>query len=213
MLARMDGLIDEVLRFWFGDAPATTTEDYGKQMKRWFMGGAALDAEIQQRFGALVERALAGELEGWARTPRGRLALILLLDQFTRSIYRDDPRTYAGDAAAQRLAAAALDGDDARQLPVHERHFLIMPFIHAEDLAMQERGVAEMAKLVAEAAPFQRPVLAMGTEQTAKYREIIARFGRFPHRNAILGRTSTPDEVTFLADWESKKRPKGLESQ
>lgn len=212
MLAGMDGLIDEVLRFWFGDAPPTTTEQHRGQMKRWFMGGPALDGEIRDRFGPLVERALRGELDGWASTTRGRLALILLLDQFTRSIYRDDPKAYAGDPAAQRLALEALDRGLERELPAHERHFLIMPIVHAEDLALQRRAVTEMAKLVDDAAPALKPTLGMGNEQTTKYRDIIAKFGRFPHRNAILGRASTPDEEAFLVDWNAKMRPKGAES-
>lgn len=206
----LPAMIDDILAFWFGE-PATTTEEYGRKMRRWFMGGPALDAEIRDRFGSLVERALAGELDHWAQTTRGRLALILLLDQFTRSVYRDDPRTYAGDARAQALCVEAYDRGLDRELPFEQRHFLMMPMLHAENLALQERAVATMDALVAESEPFQRPVLAMGTEQARKYREVIARFGRFPHRNAVLGRTSTPEEEAFLVDWAEKARPKGTD--
>jgi uncharacterized protein (DUF924 family) len=201
-------MIEDVLEFWFG-APATTTDEFKRKMRRWFMGGPAVDAQIRERFGVQVERALAGELDDWARTTRGRLALILLLDQFTRSIYRDSPRAYAGDAKAQALAVEALDNGSDREMSVEERSFLSMPLAHSENLALQERNVAVVNALVADAAEFQRPVLAMATEQSRKYRDLIARFGRFPHRNAILGRTSTPEEEAFLVDWSAKMPPSG----
>jgi uncharacterized protein (DUF924 family) len=200
-------MIEEVLGFWFG-APATTAEEYGKKVKRWYMGGAALDAEIRAQFGALVERGLAGELDDWAQTIRGRLALILVLDQFPRSVYRNDPKSYAGDDKAQRLAVEALDaGLDG--LDIEQRNFVIMPLMHAESLALQERTVVELEALHAAAPAWQKPGLQMGVEQAHKYRDIIARFGRFPHRNAVLGRTSTQEEAQFLVDWEAKMRPSG----
>ena len=149
--------MDEVLDYWFG-APATNAEEYGRKIRRWYMGGAALDAEIVQRFGPLVERALAGELDVWAQTARGRLALIVLLDQFTRSVFRDNARTYAGDAKAQALAVAGLDQGLERELTIEERNFMIMPLLHAEDIAMQERAVAAMAKLASDAPDWQKPL-------------------------------------------------------
>ena len=201
-------MIEEVLAFWF-DTPATSSEEYGKKIKRWYMGGPNLDAQIRERFGDLVERALAGELDDWTQTIRGRLALILLLDQFTRSIYRNDPRTYAGDAKAQALAVEALDKGLDRDLPVEQRNFLLMPLLHAESVALQERSVNEMGALYDDAPEWQKQMLKMGVEQTHKYRDIITRFGRFPHRNQLLGRTSTQEEQAFLVDWEAKMRPSG----
>lgn len=201
-------MIEDVLAFWFGE-PAATTEELGRKMKRWYMGGPELDAEIRQRFGALVEQALAGELDHWAETIEGRLALILLLDQFTRSIYRNDRKTYAGDAKAQALAVEALDRGLDKQLPVEQRNFMLMPLAHAESVALQERNVTEMDQLYADAAGWQQKILAMGVEQSHKYRDLIVRFGRFPHRNELLGRQSTQDEKAFLVDWEHKMRPSG----
>ncbi len=198
--------IDDVLVFWFGE-PASDAAALGVKMRRWYQGGPELDRAIQDRFGALVAQAVAGELDGWAETTRGRLALIILLDQLTRSVYRDDPRMYEGDARAQRLAVEALDRGLERELPTEERSFLIMPLLHAEDLALQERVVAEMERLIAAAETWQRPIFSMGQEQARKYRDVIARFGRFPHRNAILGRASTPEEQTFLQDWKQKQPP------
>jgi len=201
-------MIDEVLEFWFGK-PATNAEEYGRQIRRWYMGGPELDAEIREKFGPLVERALAGEVDSWAQTTRGRLALILVLDQFTRSVYRDDAKTYAGDAKAQALAVGALDAGLDRELSIPERNFLLMPLTHAEDLGLQERSAREMEKIYSDAPAWQQSVIKMGIEQTKKYRDLIARFGRFPHRNALLGRKSTPEEEAFLVDWEAKKRPTG----
>ena len=201
-------MIDEVLDFWFG-TPATTAEEYGKKVKRWYMGGPALDAQIRERFAPLVERALAGELDAWAETIRGRLALVLLLDQFPRSVYRNDPKSYAGDARAQTLALEALDRGLTEDLGIAERNFFVMPLMHAESLVLQERTVIEMEALAASAPDWQKPGLAMGVEQARKYRDIIARFGRFPHRNAVLGRTSTPEEEQFLVDWQAKMAPSG----
>jgi uncharacterized protein (DUF924 family) len=201
-------MIDDVLAFWFGE-PATTAEEFGRKVRRWFMGGPAVDSEIRERFGPLVDRAIAGELDDWARTVRGRLALIVVLDQFPRSMFRDDARAYRGDTKAQALAVEAFDRGLDRELSIEQRNFLGMPFVHAESLALQDRAVIAMEALVRDAPEWQRPLLGMGIEQSRKYRDVISRFGRFPHRNAILGRTSTAEEEAFLVDWQAKAKPKG----
>lgn len=200
---------DEILQFWFG-TPARDAGELGQKIKRWYQGGAEMDAEIERRFGETVEQALAGKLDQWAADTRGRLALIILLDQFTRSLFRDTPRAYAGDEVAPRLALELFDQELEEELSIPERNFVIMPLLHAEDLALQERAVAEMARLFDRVDESMRPIWAMGLEQTHKYRDIIRRFGRFPHRNAILGRESTPEEVAFLRDWEAKAAPSGM---
>lgn len=201
---------EDVLEFWFA-TPAVDAEGLRKKIARWYMGGPALDREIAERFGSLVEDALAGKLDDWAATVHDRLALILLLDQFTRSIFRDEPRMYAGDTQAQALAVDALDRHLDRQLDtglgLEQRQFLVMPLMHAEDLALQERTVVELGRIVDDAPPWAKPVFGMGLEQAHKYRAVIARFGRFPHRNAILGRASTPDEEAFLVDWKERQPP------
>src|ERR1041384_3853235 len=198
--------IDDVLAFWFGPAPAREPQELRAKLQRWYQGGPALDEEIRNRFGPLVDQALRGELDGWAATPRGRVALIVLIDQFTRSIFRDSPRAFAGDRRAQELAQEGL----STPYPAEERQFLIMPLLHAEDLRLQELGLAEMEKHVAAAPDALRPMYAMGLEQSRKYRDVIARFGRFPHRNAALGRTSTPAEQDFLRDWAERQPPSGM---
>jgi uncharacterized protein (DUF924 family) len=202
----MQVAIDDVLSFWFGE-PAQDAAALGAKQKRWFAGGPDFDREIRERFAPTVERALAGDLDDWVRTIRGRLALILVLDQFTRNIFRETPRAFAGDARAQKLAVEALDAQLDRELGFVERMFLKTPLAHAENLALQERAVVETDKLTSEVADWQRPLFARGVEQARKYREVIARFGRFPHRNAALGRTSTPEEEEFLVGWKERQAP------
>ena len=201
-------LPDEVHAFWFGPQPATEPGLLRAKLQRWYSAGPALDEEIRKRFGALVDQALAGELDSWALTPNGRIALIVLLDQFARNVFRDSPRAFEGDKKAQQLAIEALES--VLLYNHEERQFLIMPLLHAEDLALQEMGVHEMEAHV-EAAPAElQPLYAMGLEQSRKYRDVIAKFGRFPHRNAVLGRPNTPEEDEFLKDWAAKQPPSGM---
>jgi uncharacterized protein (DUF924 family) len=172
--------VEAVLGFWFGADDVERPE--------WFRADPAFDREIATRFGAAIDAALAGELDAWADTPRGALARIVLLDQFTRNAFRGTPRAFAGDALA--LAAArrmVREGQDDALTPM-QRQFAYMPFEHAEDLEAQREGV----KLIGAKAP------ASQLEWAVKHHDVIARFGRFPHRNEILGRESTPEEVAFL---------------
>lgn len=200
---------DEVLRYWLGDAEEAT-RDPDARMRRWFGGGEAIDREIRARFGDLVRRAQAGELAAWEATPRTRLALVIVLDQLSRNVWRGDPRTHAGDALALRLALDAYDRGWDRQLTLEERRWLVMPLLHAEDLAALDRSIPIFEAMASEAGPTERGGFDAATEHARKYRDVIARFGRFPHRNALLGRTSTPAEETFLETWDGpggKKRP------
>jgi uncharacterized protein (DUF924 family) len=179
-------------------------------MRRWFEGGAELDAEINARFGATVDAAMAGALDAWQGTPRGRLALILLLDQLTRNRYRGTARMYAGDAKAQAIALAGLDAGEAAYLSAAERVFLITPLHHAENLALQRRARQETMALVAAAEGPWLELTDAPLEQTNKYNDVIERFGRFPHRNAILGRDNTPEEEEFLVGWAERMPPQGI---
>ena len=178
-------LADEVLAFWFGPAPHAARNV-------WFRKDAAFDAEIGSRFGTAVEAALGGAFAEWAATAHGTLARVLLLDQFTRNMFRDTPRAFAGDAQALATATAAVDGGQDRALDHYERWFLYMPFEHAENIAAQERSLALFGALTAESGD------AGLLEWAEKHAVIVRRFGRYPHRNAILGRASTPEEVAFL---------------
>jgi uncharacterized protein (DUF924 family) len=185
------GEVREVLAFWFGEPGSA---DYGKPRPAWFRKDPAFDEEIRHRFLALHARAALGELERWHDDPDSLLALVVVLDQFSRNLYRGDPRAFSQDAAALACAQLALErGWDEARMPV-ERQFAYLPFEHAEDPAMQERSVALFTAL--EAFP-ETKGLSVWAE---KHRVIIRRFGRFPHRNAALGRPSTPEEVAFLEE-------------
>lgn len=189
----MDPRADGVLDFWFG-APGSA--EHGGTRALWFSKSDAADAEIRARFGALIEAALDGALDGWANAlapqPREALALILLLDQFTRNAFRDAPRAFAGDARALAVAQALVDGGHDRALSPHERWFAYLPFEHAESLPMQDRSVALFTQLAADGLP--EPL-----DWAIKHRDVILRFDRYPHRNAVLGRSSTADETAFLS--------------
>lgn len=203
--------IDEVLEFWFGE-PAHDEAAVLAKVRRWFMGGPEIDAVIQQRFGAAVEAALAGELDGWTATIRGRLALVILLDQFTRNCFRGDAKTYAGDPKARSLVLDAFDHGLDRELGFDERIFLSMPLLHSEELAHHERLAELSPSLTGDPPPGWAQFAGMNREQTVKYLDIIRRFGRFPHRNAILGRTATHEEEAFLADWAERAAPQGAKA-
>jgi uncharacterized protein (DUF924 family) len=194
----------DVLDYWFRDAPPDAASAM-PHMRRWFQGGPEIDREIIARFGPTVETAVAGGLTDWEQATRDRLALILVLDQFTRNVYRDDARTYAGDARVQRLALDALD----RGLSFWERLFLGMPLRHAEDAGMQRRGLEQTRQLGLEFPAFAS-MAAMGVEQSEKFLAILARFGRLPHRNRILGRISSPEENAFLVDWTENAPPRAM---
>ena len=178
---------EDVLAFWFGreDEPG-----YGEFREAWFRKDSVFDQEVRERFGELYERAAAGDLDGWKGDARSCLALVILLDQFPRNMFREDPRTHATDAMALEISKDAVERGYDRELAPLERSFVYMPFMHSESLEDQRRSV-ELFE-------------AMGTagENNAEYavahREIVERFGRFPHRNEILGRESTPEEVEFL---------------
>jgi len=180
---------DEILDFWFTPRGSA---DYGKTRKLWFRKDAAVDQSIRARFGGAVETALAGGFDEWT-TPRGALARVLLLDQFTRNIYRKTPRAFAGDLLALGISRAAIAKRyDLALVPV-ERWFLYLPFEHAEDPAAQETSLDLFARLRDETG-FSEPVM-----WAERHAAVFRRFGRYPHRNAILGRESTAEEIEYLA--------------
>ena len=181
----------EILDFWFG---APGSPDAGKPRRAWFVKKDDFDATIRTRFGATIEQALAGGLCDWdAAGPPGVLARILVLDQFTRNAWRNTPQSFAGDALALAAARALVGAGADRTLPPLQRAFVYMPFEHAEDATMQERAVELFGVLAAEHPGFDEML-----DYAHRHRGVIARFGRFPHRNDILGRASTPEEVEFL---------------
>ncbi|MGE4334919.1 MAG: DUF924 family protein [Pigmentiphaga sp.] len=170
----------EVLKFWFEEITP----------EQWWVKDDDLDARIRERFGAWAAAAAACELDHWRNTPQGRLAEILLLDQFPRNIHRNTPQAFASDALALGLTQEAIAAGADSQLTVTERHFLYLPFMHSESPRIHERAVRLFTQLG----------LPVALDFELQHQRIIERFGRYPHRNAILGRTSTPNEIAFLEE-------------
>ena len=167
----------QVLDFWFGAGP-----------KKWFSKDDAFDAEIRERFLPTYEAAAAGRLSDWEATPDDALALLILLDQFPRNMFRGSPRTFAADPLALAVAKRAVAQHFDRQLDLPKRNFFYLPFEHSEDLVDQEHCVQLT----------RRNSDAEGVKWAELHADIIRRFGRFPHRNAVLGRATTPEEQAFL---------------
>lgn len=184
------GDADDILDFWFG---VPDSAEFGSARKVWFVKDDAFDGQIRERFGALVERALRGELEGWADQPRSALAHILLLDQFTRNAFRGTARSFAGDARALAAASRMIGTRQDESLPAFMRGFVYLPFEHAEGLTMQDEAIRLFTRLAGEA-----PAHADMLDYAHRHRAVIERFGRFPHRNEALGRRSTAEEIAFL---------------
>lgn len=179
---------DQILDFWFGQPG---TDDHGKTRDEWFRKDPVFDAAIRECFGAAIEAALTGGFVEWS-SPRAALARILLLDQFTRNAFRDTPRAFAGDALALALANAAVArGDDAPLIPV-ERQFMYLPFAHAESLPAQARAL-ELFERLRDTSDLTEPLA-----WARRHARVIQLFGRFPHRNVILGRESSAEEIAFL---------------
>ncbi|RIX40937.1 MAG: DUF924 domain-containing protein [Rhodocyclales bacterium GT-UBC] len=181
----------DILAFWFG---LPGEPGFGQPRREWFAKDATFDERIRSRFLASVEAALAGRLAHWMGSPKGVLALLILLDQFPRNLFRNQDKAFAGDQQARLLAEMALDQGWEKQFGPLERVFLYLPFEHSERLADQERAVALFSALAAE-----HPGNDGFLDYARRHHEVIARFGRFPHRNAALGRDSTPDELDYLA--------------
>jgi len=169
-----------ILSFWFNELSP----------QQHFAKDAALDAAIRTRFGATLEAAARGELAAWRATAAGRLAEIIVLDQFSRNVYRDTPRAFAQDALALTLAQELVAREQDRCLPLAQRRFVYMPYMHRESALVHTQAVAL----------FSQPGLEDNLRFELLHKAIIDRFGRYPHRNAILGRTSSAEELVFLSE-------------
>ncbi len=193
-------MIADIAAFWLADS-CDSPERASARREFWYRGGPAADEEIRRRFAGAVERACAGDpaLMGWRETPEGALALILLLDQFTRNIWRGAVRAYAGDAQALEVVEHAIDHGLDRALHPVARIWLYHPFHHSEALGGQDRGLDLLRALRRDADPAWRAYVDRSIEGWTRHRDIVARFGRFPHRNAVLGRDSTAEEEAHMA--------------
>ncbi|TCW80595.1 DUF924 domain-containing protein [Burkholderia sp. SRS-46] len=190
--AALDPRARDVLAFWFG-APGSA--EFGHARKMWFNGGAALDAQLRERYSALLDAACDGGCDHWAESAQGALALIVVLDQFSRNVHRGTPRAFAADPKALALARGLVASGGDAQLPSgHHRAFAYLPFEHDESPDSQREAVrlCEGIRMEAGCAGYHDFAL--------RHAAVIERFGRFPHRNAILGRASTEDEAAFLRE-------------
>ena len=187
-----------LLDWWFGtlESPGEIAAEKGRL---WFGKRDSQDLEARERFGDWVEQALAGGLTDWAQRPEGWLALVLLLDQLPRMIYRDTPKSFSGDLRAQKLVAQGIAADFDRQLRPIQRVFIYLVFEHCENLAVQNEAVSRYIDLVAQQPEADRALFTDYLSYAEKHQQVIARFGRFPHRNAVLGRESTAEELAFLS--------------
>ncbi|OBY92550.1 hypothetical protein A6723_004795 [Pseudomonas sp. AU11447] len=188
-----------LLDWWFGNA-LDANEVAAQRNALWFGKSACQDVDSENRFGGLVRQALDGGLQEWEREPQSWLALILLLDQLPRMIFRDTPRAYAGDARAQQLVRQGLAAGFDRQLPRIERVFVYIVLEHAEDRASQNEAVRLYEELQSESSDSEKVLFAGYLAYARKHQVVIDRFGRFPHRNLILGRDSTAEEAQFLTE-------------
>jgi uncharacterized protein (DUF924 family) len=189
--------ISEIVAFWLGSSLESPEAASGRR-DWWYKGGAPVDNAIRARFGDLIPQACARELMAWQSTPDGALALILLLDQFTRNLYRNTPQAYVGDACAYEVVTWAIEQKLDIVLPPVSRIWLYHPFHHAEDVEDQDRGLVLLNELRQEAFAEWHPYVEGCIEGWTRHRNIVARFGRFPHRNAVLARDSTNEEHEFL---------------
>ena len=194
-----------LLDFWFGPRPYSAA-GLQQRMRFWFGGEEpqeiidARDRDIEQRFGPWITRALGGEFDSWADSPRRRLALILLLDQLPRNVHRGTAAAFSGDERAERLAMDGLEqAADAALDPV-ERIFFYMPLQHSESAPIQDVSVNAFRRLQEESPHTLRALFASTLDYAQLHRDIVQRFGRFPHRNAALGRASTPEEIDWLRE-------------
>jgi len=171
----------DILHFWFEETPE----------KDWFQGGEAFDAKIKERFRSVYDSAAAGAFESWAEDAQGALALCIVLDQFPRNMFRGSAQAFASDDHALRVARQAVERGFDRELSPVQRRFLYLPFEHSEDLADQKRSVALFETI--------REEDELGYDYALRHLDVIERFGRFPHRNAALGRTNTAEEEDYLS--------------
>lgn len=187
----------QVLDFWFGDG-LTLGWPSANRGKLWWGGGPTQDSQIQTKFGDLVDQALNAELRDWEAQPASLLALVIVLDQFTRNTYRGQARAFAGDTRSQALVGQAISTQVDLQLPWVGRIFFYMPLMHAENLSLQNSCVRQFTQLHQQAPDALKEQVVGNVAFSMQHRDIIAQFGRFPHRNQVLGRVNTPAEVEFL---------------
>jgi len=189
--------IEKILNFWFGEL-ADESVFPEEKAKMWFQEGEKADEFIQTQFGRDLNLAIQGKLDGWQETPRGLLALVIVLDQFSRNIYRDKSESFTQDKTSQALTISGIEEGKDQLLKPIERLFLYMPFMHAESRELQKKSIELFTKLADSAPPAIEIPLRNSLDFAERHAKIINRFGRYPYRNEVLERASTPEEIEFL---------------
>lgn len=193
----MDDRVNTVLEFWIGDAD-TDVEAAKRRGKLWYQSTPESDEELRALFGDLLNEAETGQLEDWRESAEGTLALVILLDQFSRNLYRGKAGAFANDTKALEIATALIDKGSDRSLSYIGRAFLYHPFEHSEDMKAQERSVELFSSLSSSAEESWQEYLESFLDYAKEHRDVVKKFGRFPHRNKVLGRESTPEEQAYL---------------
>lgn len=189
----------DILEYWFGDAANSKAEDLKDYFQRWFQGSKELDKEIESRFGKAVKQAVADDLATWENTAEGKLALIILLDQFTRNVYRGTDKAFAYDVKALRLCQNLIESGADKDLSWAERGFTYMPMQHTEDATVQQQGIKAYIGLVEDTPDDLKKVVTGFLLSAREHKSIVDKFGRFPHRNKVMERESTDEELIYLA--------------
>ena len=198
----MEVLAESILKFWFGDINSDGTVDAEKS-KRWFKKDEIFDKSIERVYGSYLDTAGMGGLDRWANDPQAMTALIVMLDQFPRNIYRGLEKSFIYDKKALALANLAVDKNYYKEVPAVFAYFQTMPFMHSEDIKMQDKAIKQFEWLIENTEGDTKKMMEMALEFSHKHRVIIEKFGRFPHRNAALYRESTAEEVEFLKGQDS----------
>lgn len=193
----LDPRAEKVLDFWFRDSVQSDDAIKGR-MSVWFGSDQQVDDAIELRFASLMESAREGGLQSWRDLPRGRLALVLLFDQFPRNVYRGTANAFATDDAALELCLKSIDDSRLLEISPIEQVFLLMPLQHTESETLQERSVREFDRLLERIEPERRQYFKGFADYARLHCDIVKRFGRFPHRNAVLGRENTDEEKLYL---------------
>jgi uncharacterized protein (DUF924 family) len=187
----------QVVDFWLDDS-VTGPKAAVAQKDRWYRGGPEVDREIRERFAPAVNRALAGSHSNWTATSVGALGLVILLDQFTRTLFRGTAKAFSGDEYALTTLQNVIASDLHRDLPVPGRIFLYHPFHHAESVTAQDRGIELVRDMLGQYPAEWHAYIQQSVDGFTRHRNIVAQFGRFPHRNAVLGRQTTAEEQAYL---------------
>ena len=200
---------DAIVSYWFDGRPLEDEASVAAAVRFWFGGGPAVDREITERFGDSLAAARRGELASWTNEPRSRLALVLLLDQFSRNVHCGSGLAFAHDEATQKIVFDGVDAGHDRGLAAAERMFFYIPLSHAENLAVHDRYAPLVRTLPALATGALRGLMDLAVKEADRHRDTIVRFGRFPARNAAIGRPSTAEEKAYLDEEAAKQKARG----